>query len=167
MRRHWKRRSFKQKRQAVVLLQAYTRGLLARRAAQKTMNDVSAESLEMRNTVQWWMSGKRSILNNINMSLLTNSSQDISHLGREEQEQIALVFQRGLDGLTTQSTKESEPESEPQSEPEPLSEHEESSFDLQPAVEQQAEPDFMVRWCFYCLICYWFNDCPTFYLIFW
>lgn len=140
------RRSFKQKRQAVVLLQAYTRGLLARRAAQKTMNDVRAQSRCALMDVK-----KRSMLNIINICLLTNSSQAVSHFGREEQEQIALVFQRGLEGLSTQSTKESEPETqsepepEPQSEPEPLSEHEENSFDLQPAVEQQTESHFMVR----------------------
>lgn len=44
MRRHWMRRSLKRKREAVVLLQAYTRGLLARKAAQKMMKDVSAET---------------------------------------------------------------------------------------------------------------------------
>ncbi|KAG7227320.1 hypothetical protein INR49_000324 [Caranx melampygus] len=108
MRCHWMRKSFKKKREAIILLQAYTRGFLARRAAQKTMNDAT------------------------------------SHLRREEQEQIALVFQRGLEGLNTESNKESEPESEP----EPLSEHdsEENSFDLQPAVEvveqKTSESDF-------------------------
>ena len=45
------RKSWKQKREAVILLQAYTRGLLARRATQKMRDDVSDVSLKTRNAI--------------------------------------------------------------------------------------------------------------------
>lgn len=77
------------------------------------------------------------------LCLLTNSSQATSQVGREEQVQIALALQRGLEGLDKQSNRESEPE--------PPSEHdsEENSFDLPPVVQvvqqKASESNFRVR----------------------
>uniref|UniRef100_A0A8D3D1Y2 Myosin VIIBb n=1 Tax=Scophthalmus maximus TaxID=52904 RepID=A0A8D3D1Y2_SCOMX len=126
-------KGWKQKREAVILLQAHSRGLLARRAAQKMRDDV------------WGV-----LFLFPSSSLLPNPSQ--ASAGPPEKEnmgQIILVLQQGLEKLDNasqpddeeaESKLESDPEQESESEPEPRSEPR-SEVESGPEPESESEPE--------------------------
>ncbi|AWP04504.1 putative unconventional myosin-VIIa-like [Scophthalmus maximus] len=117
------RKGWKQKREAVILLQAHSRGLLARRAAQKMRDDASAGPPEKENM------GQIILVLQQGLEKLDNASQP--------------------DDEEAESKLESDPEQESESEPEPRSEprsevesgpEPESELESESGLEPRSEP---------------------------